>query len=431
MVIKSTFVHSGWSYGRGDDQYDNDSVGSTETVVKLKKLMENSSSNKKNEYDGRMCSRQEDKQQHTNDQGWTTIETYSKRKPKSKNSRSTSIDSIISSIDIDFNIDKNGTLEATIDSPAREYRCTIPDITNTNNKSKQESNEQRNLGTTTTKAEEECKEEKKDENIASETTERKNYGKKQEKVRREDKQNVKETTRNKEEEMEGKETWTKTTTTTTTREVKISTELKATIKATNGQEESMKDTTRSNTNEKDTNINNNDKEAEESTDKNNTNNTNTNNKNKNNNRDNNNKNHNNGNNNKTRVNIVTPGEMATYAFTISWRPEHKVGQDERIIIRMLMREMAQKTPQITCHPTNSASSPVPRDINNINNDFPTTSASYDDFFDQMRNRDNTNQRTLMKVTMPHDKKELQRKSCYNIYKRSKKVRLCVCNTTNG
>jgi hypothetical protein len=27
MVIKSTFVHSGWSYGKGDDQYGNESPG--------------------------------------------------------------------------------------------------------------------------------------------------------------------------------------------------------------------------------------------------------------------------------------------------------------------------------------------------------------------------------------------------------------------
>jgi hypothetical protein len=121
------------------------------------------------------------------------------------------------------------------------------------------------------------------------------------------------------------------------------------------------------------------------------------------------KNSNNGNNNNTRVNIITPGEMATYTFTISWRPDTKVGQDGKIIIRMLMREMVHRTPSIIFHPTNSASSPVPRDINNINNDFPTTPASFDDFFDQMRNRDNTNQRTFMKVTMPHDEKELQRK----------------------
>jgi hypothetical protein len=55
MVIKSAFVHSGWSYGKGDDQYDNESIGSTKTVVKLEKSMENSSSNKKNEYDTKIC----------------------------------------------------------------------------------------------------------------------------------------------------------------------------------------------------------------------------------------------------------------------------------------------------------------------------------------------------------------------------------------
>jgi hypothetical protein len=177
-------------------QYDNESIGSTETVVKLEKSVENSSSNKKNEYDVKMCSRQEDKQQHTNDQGWTTIETNSKHKPKSKNSRGTSIGSIISSIDINFNIDKNGTLEATIDSPARENRCTIPNTANTNNKTKQELNKQRDLETTTTKAEEERRE-KEDKNTPPETTERKINGKKQEKVRRADKQKVKETTRSK------------------------------------------------------------------------------------------------------------------------------------------------------------------------------------------------------------------------------------------
>jgi hypothetical protein len=32
MVIKATVIHSGWSYGKGDDQYDNESLCSTETV---------------------------------------------------------------------------------------------------------------------------------------------------------------------------------------------------------------------------------------------------------------------------------------------------------------------------------------------------------------------------------------------------------------
>jgi hypothetical protein len=57
----------------------------------------------------------------------TTIDANSKSKPKSTNSELKTIDSIISSIDIEFNIDTNGTLEAKIDSPVRKNCCTIPD----------------------------------------------------------------------------------------------------------------------------------------------------------------------------------------------------------------------------------------------------------------------------------------------------------------
>jgi hypothetical protein len=74
-----------------------------------------------------------------------------------------------------------------------------------------------------------------------------------------------------------------------------------------------------------------------------------------------------------------------------------------------MREMVHRTSSIIFHPTNLSTSPVPRDINNINNGFPTTPASYDNFFDQMINRDVTNQHIFMKVTMSHDEKELQKK----------------------
>jgi hypothetical protein len=129
MVIKATVIHSGWSYGKGDDQYDNESLGSTKTAVKLEKSMENLYRNKKKDYDGKMCSRQDgkNKNKNTNDQGWTTIDKKSKRKPNSTNNKSTTIDSIISSIDIELNIDMNGILEATIDSPIRKNRCVVPD----------------------------------------------------------------------------------------------------------------------------------------------------------------------------------------------------------------------------------------------------------------------------------------------------------------
>jgi hypothetical protein len=129
MVIKTTFVHTGWSYCKGDDQYDNESLGSTETAVNLEKSVKISMRNKKNEHDIKMCSRQEDKNKNKNinDQGWTTIDANSKRKPKSMASNNTTIDSIISSINIECNIDTNGTIEAKINSPIRNNRCTIPD----------------------------------------------------------------------------------------------------------------------------------------------------------------------------------------------------------------------------------------------------------------------------------------------------------------
>jgi hypothetical protein len=38
MVIKDTLLHSGWSYGNGDDQYDNESIGSTKNVFEIKKI---------------------------------------------------------------------------------------------------------------------------------------------------------------------------------------------------------------------------------------------------------------------------------------------------------------------------------------------------------------------------------------------------------
>jgi hypothetical protein len=59
--------------------------------------------------------------------GWTTIDTNSNCKPKSRTNNNTTIDSIITSIDVEFNIDTNGALEANIDSPIRKNRCIVPD----------------------------------------------------------------------------------------------------------------------------------------------------------------------------------------------------------------------------------------------------------------------------------------------------------------
>jgi hypothetical protein len=118
MVIKTTFVHSGWSYGKGDDQYDNESLGFTRKVLTFKKLIENSSRNRKNEQVGIMCSR--NKEEHTDEHGWTTIDNNSSRKPKKTNSKQTSVESIISTIDIETKNNKNGAPEAQINHPTRK-----------------------------------------------------------------------------------------------------------------------------------------------------------------------------------------------------------------------------------------------------------------------------------------------------------------------
>jgi hypothetical protein len=292
---------------------------------------------------------------------------------------------------------QNRTLEAKIDSPVRENRCTIPD-TIVNHKAINygtKNHKQRTATTTNAKVDVVNK-----EMIEKRTIEEKNYTKQQEQERKYEEQRKDKTpTSNKKKEKKEEET--RMTTRTTSRE-KVNKEIGIITMAFNVQTDGRQNKESSGTNETNNRSNSKDRNADENTDKNNMNRTNK--------RDKSNKNNSNGNNDKTRVNITTPGEMTTYTFTISWRPEQKVGQDGKIIIKMLMREMVHRTPQIIFHPTNAASSPVPRDINNINNDFPTTPASFDDIFDQMRNRENKNQRTCMKVTtMPHDEKELQRK----------------------
>jgi hypothetical protein len=176
MVIKTPIIQCGWSYGNGDDQYDNESVGSTKPAINPEKKARKLKKHSQNEKPKKMCNKQYDK--HTNDQGWTTIEAKDKRKPKLTISKHTIIDSIISSIDIEFNIDKNGTLEATIDSPVRENRCTIPDTKDNKKDIAFKPNKQGQRILSPPMIDEEEKENT--ENTRQECTENKNYKKEKE-----------------------------------------------------------------------------------------------------------------------------------------------------------------------------------------------------------------------------------------------------------
>jgi hypothetical protein len=123
MVIKANLLHSGWSYSNGDDQYDTESLGSTKKVFTLKKSTKNSSRNRKNNKVGILCSR--NKEEHTNEHGWTTIDNNSSRKPKKTNSKQTQIKSIISQID----------------SPTRKIVCSPPEEIITQEEEEQEQEE--------------------------------------------------------------------------------------------------------------------------------------------------------------------------------------------------------------------------------------------------------------------------------------------------
>jgi hypothetical protein len=394
MVIKDTLLHSGWSYGNGDDQYDNESVGSTKNVFETEKSAGKSTKNRQNKNEGKMCS--SNNKEHTDDQGWTTISADSNRKPKTMTINQSYIDSIIATINVDVNKFLKGAPEAKIDSPIRNNRCTIADtVCNTNTKAK-DFNPVKNVYQSLVPPAGEEQEGKgiNDQAEATVIDGEKGYDKRGRNVsfRGEQKSNRAkgdermETTKWKEGIME-------MTPTSKEEENKV---IGISTMATNGSSEVNQIETSDGVETESNNENQMNDEGNQGQ-----------NKNKNNQEDK--SNDNNGGSNKQRVNILEPGDMDTYAFTVSWRPEHKAGKDGKIIIKNLMREMAHKTPSIIFHPTNSATSPVPRDINNINNDFPKSPANFDDFFDQMRNRDNTNQSTFMKVTMPHDEKELQRK----------------------
>jgi hypothetical protein len=122
MVIKATLLHSGWSYGNGDDQYDNEYIGTSRKEFNLKKSIENSSSNKKNGGAEIMCNRNKDK--HTDEDGWTTIDAHNNRKPKKKNKKQTLIESNKSAINVGPKIDRKKDPEAQIETSIRENKYT-------------------------------------------------------------------------------------------------------------------------------------------------------------------------------------------------------------------------------------------------------------------------------------------------------------------
>ncbi|OEU19894.1 hypothetical protein FRACYDRAFT_235957 [Fragilariopsis cylindrus CCMP1102] len=348
--------------------YDNVSIGSTKEAQRGGKLDQKPMKMKENSENGIIGSSDNGKMTDTDDeQGWTKIKTNGSRKPKMKNNEQPIIDSIITTIDIKTKKVKNGTMEVKIESPVHKEE-----------EKKQEEDKEDNEEDKEERYKKEKHNNKKNKNITNTSTS-------------EEKESGEERIVTMANEQAGDKENRRLVTDRTT-------------------DEHMQDDGNDTENTNGSEGNNGNNESGNSGNNGNNDDNNNNNNNNNNNGD----NSNNNNNNRKRggrpkVSIVAPTDMETYTFTIAWRPENKAGKDGKIIIKNAMREMQHREPTIIFHPTNSATSPVPRDIININNDFPKTPATYDDFFDQNRNRDNTNQQTFMKVSMPHNEKELQNK----------------------
>jgi hypothetical protein len=312
MVIKETILHSGWSYGNGDDQYDNESLGSTRTVFISEKLMENSSSNNKNQKIELIGSRNKDK--HTEEYGWTKIGINSNRKPKTKNETPTPIDSVIATININPEMVQKGAPKAQIDSPIRNNRCTISDDNKgkegKTGRTKEQEKENKQIQATVTEAETRTKPTEKIMTTEAVETNEYEKGTANTSAREDTRNNNVQEQENKDKKKgyERKKELTRTST---------GEECKDTSETTNTNERSSDDSQKEMNKEIDKNKDKNNKNTEE-------NNRNNNNK-TNNNEEGNDKNNNNKGGNKPRVNILEPEDMNTYSFTVSWRPDQKKG----------------------------------------------------------------------------------------------------------
>ncbi|OEU06122.1 hypothetical protein FRACYDRAFT_256355 [Fragilariopsis cylindrus CCMP1102] len=408
-----------------EDMYDNISIGSTKEARSGDKLDQKSMKLKTNSENGIIGI--SDTDTDTDEQGWTTINASGGRKPKTTTMERAIIDSIITTINVATKTVKNGAIEVRIESPVRNNRCIIPDDASYN-MTKQlmkqvpttEEEEEEEEGEDKNEEEEEEEEEKNrmDVNRNNDTKKKKNENNRRNTANGIEieldlnRQNHSEQRltpprieeKKQEDDKEDKEEDKEERIVTMANEQAGDSENRrlATERATDDQMQEDGNDTENTTGSEGNNGNNTSGNSG-----NNGNNDGNNNNNNDNSNSNNNTNRKRG--GRATVSIVEPTDMATYTFTIAWRPENKAGKDGKIIIKNVMREMQHREPTIIFHPTNSATSPVPRDIRNINNDFPKTPATFDDFFDQNRNRDNTNQQTFMKVSMPHNEKELQNK----------------------
>jgi hypothetical protein len=122
MVIKPSSVQAGWHIGIDDNSIDNNSSGSTFGTNRNKNPMKNDRETTTGYFLSKMTHNYS-----TDEEGWTTTRP-GKKKPKEKNNKGSSTESIIMSIEGDIDmIDTRKQNRIHVTSPGRKYKCNIPD----------------------------------------------------------------------------------------------------------------------------------------------------------------------------------------------------------------------------------------------------------------------------------------------------------------
>ncbi len=124
MVIKLNTVQAGWHIDNDDSSIDNHSTGSTFGINRNKNLMKNDQEPIKGNFLNKTTHKY---MTNTDEEGWTTT-SPGKKKPKEKNSKGSSTESIIKTIEGDIDMmDARAQNRIYVTSPGREYKCNIPE----------------------------------------------------------------------------------------------------------------------------------------------------------------------------------------------------------------------------------------------------------------------------------------------------------------
>jgi hypothetical protein len=122
----SSTVQAGWHIDNDDSSIDNHSTGSTFEANRNKNQTENDQETFKSKILDK-TTHNYSTMTHTDEEGWTTT-SPGKTKPKEKNSKGSSTESIITTIEGDIDMmDARAQNKIYVTSPGRKYKCNIPD----------------------------------------------------------------------------------------------------------------------------------------------------------------------------------------------------------------------------------------------------------------------------------------------------------------